>query len=82
MTGILKKFCQLRVRETTDGSDKYRGTNEVVWEEERIQALCERWAVEWKERGSVKRPVVVSFVKNLESEIKKRDEQAGLRFEE
>jgi hypothetical protein len=57
VSGILKKQCQLRVQETTDGTDAYRGTNEVIWDQERIRGLCERWGVTWTERGSVERPM-------------------------
>lgn len=78
VSGILRKFCQLRVRETTDGADTYRGTNEVVWEAERIEALCERWGVELKQRGSMKRPVVIDFNRNSPGLSKLRDEWNGM----
>jgi hypothetical protein len=53
---ILETFCQLPTRRTSDGKDEYRGTMEVVWDEVRIKSLCERFGVQWLERGSVARP--------------------------
>jgi hypothetical protein len=82
VSGILRKFCQLRVRETTDGADSYRGTNEVVWEAERIEALCERWAVDPRKRGSMKRPVVIDFNKNSPGLDRMREEWNNTRMED
>ena len=41
----------------TDGIPEYKGTNFVnmAMEEERVRGLCERWAVDWRDRGSVNR---------------------------
>ena len=82
VSGILKSVCQLRVRETTDGTDEYRGTNEIVWDEERVRALCERWGVAWKERGSEKRPVVLDLNKTPEGLKKFHEEYEAMKFEE
>lgn len=80
VSGILKSVCQLRVREVTDGMDDYRGTNEVVWDEDRIKALCERWGVPWKDRGSEKRPMdPVSASPGLKKE---RDEWNSMHLPE
>jgi len=53
----MKKFLNLKTIRATDGTPEYKGTNFVnmTVEEERVRGLCERWAVEWRERGSVKR---------------------------
>lgn len=80
VSGILKSVCQMRVRETTDGQDDYRGTNEVVWDEERVKALCERWGVAWKERGSEKRPV--DFSKTPQAFKDAREQWNNTEFKE
>lgn len=56
---ILEKYCQIATRRTSNGTDEYRGTMEVVWDELRVKSLCQRYGVEWMERGSIQRPVEV-----------------------
>jgi hypothetical protein len=54
----MKTYLNLKTIRCTDGIPQYKGTNYVNMELERdrVKGLCERWAVEWKERGSMKRP--------------------------
>ena len=61
----MKTYLNLKTIRATDGTPAYKGTNYVnmEMETERVKGLCERWAVEWRERGSVKRPQVISFLK-------------------
>jgi hypothetical protein len=49
---MLESSCQMATRRTTDGTDGYRGTMEVVWDELRVKSLCARYGVQWLERGS------------------------------
>lgn len=59
---ILRKYLQLKTIRATDGGDaEYKGTMYVEWDEERIRGLCERWGVEWLERGSLNRPKIVKL---------------------
>lgn len=55
----MKTYLNLKTIRSTDGIAAYKGTNYVNMgmELERVMGLCERWAVEWRERGSVKRPI-------------------------
>jgi len=50
----MKTYLNLKTIRATDGSPEYKGTNYVNMstEIERVRGLCERWAVEWQERGS------------------------------
>ena len=50
----------------------------MVWDEERIKALCERWGVAWRERGSMKRPVKIDFAKGSAGHDKLR--RNGIRW--
>jgi hypothetical protein len=54
----MKTYLNLKTIRCTDGIPQYKGTNYVnmTLELERVKGLCERWAVDWKERGSVQRP--------------------------
>lgn len=60
----MKTYLNLKTIRATDGIAQYKGTNYVnmTLELDRVRGLCERWAVEWKERGSVKRPPQVISV--------------------
>jgi hypothetical protein len=53
----MKTYLNLKTIRATDGIPQYKGTNYVnmEMETERVRGLCERWAVEWRERGSVDR---------------------------
>ena len=83
VSSVLEKFCQIQTRRTSDGVEGYRGTTEIVWDEARIKALCERWGVAWKERGSEERPkeTVVKFGGPGSASKKLRDEWNSMEFE-
>jgi len=55
----MKTYLNLNTIRATDGIPQYKGTYYVnmplVYPQ--VKSLCERWSVEWKQRGSVKRPV-------------------------
>lgn len=53
----MKTYLNLKTIRSTDGIPQYKGTNYVnmAMEMDRVRGLCERWAVEWKERGSIQR---------------------------
>lgn len=63
----MKTYLNLKTIRCTDGIPQYKGTNylNMSAEMDRVRGLCERWAVEWKERGSMKRPQVISVFKPL-----------------
>lgn len=64
----MKTYLNLKTIRCTDGIPQYKGTNylNMSAEMDRVRGLCERWAVEWKERGSAKRPAqVISVFKPL-----------------
>ena len=63
---VVRKYLQLETRRATDGIPGYKGTNYVIWDEERVRALCARWGVEWLERGAMKRPVPLEKVLQAE----------------
>jgi hypothetical protein len=65
ISGVMKNFLNLKTIRATDGIAAYKGTNYVnmKMEEERVRGLCERWAVEWRDRGSVGRPESVDLFK-------------------
>lgn len=72
VSSIMKKYLQLKtVRATDGGNPEYKGTMYVDWDSERIKALCERWGVEWLERGSVARPQVLDL--NQRSRAEERE---------
>jgi len=59
VSNTMKKYLQLRSERATDGANPaYKGTYFVSLgrEQERIEALCERWGVTWLERGTLERP--------------------------
>jgi hypothetical protein len=62
----MKTYLNLKTIRSTDGIPQYKGTNYVnmTLETERVKGLCERWAVEWKERGSMARPQVIDVFKS------------------
>lgn len=53
----MRTYLNLKTIRATDGISAYKGTNyvNVEVEMERLKGLCERWAVEWRERGSAER---------------------------
>jgi hypothetical protein len=57
LAATMRTYLNLKTIRCTDGIAAYKGTNYVnmALEMERVRGLCERWAVEWKERGSVER---------------------------
>lgn len=90
ITDIFKKYLNLKTIRSTDGVEEYKGTSYVnmLSEMERVKGLCERWGVEWRERGSLagdvsaeeawmKRPVVqlVSFDETPDRGFKKARKQ-------
>lgn len=72
----MKTYLNLKTIRSTDGIPEYKGTNyfSMGMEKERVQGLCERWAVEWKERGSAARSQVMNIFKPSEGINKMREE--------
>lgn len=80
LSHTMKTYLNLKTVRATDGTPEYKGTNYVnmAMEEERVRGLCERWAVEWRERGSMKRPVLFNLNKELPGHTKLREEWNGM----
>jgi hypothetical protein len=80
IAGVMKKYLNVKTIRSTDGIPAYKGTNFVnmAMETERVKGLCERWAVEWRERGSVKRPMVLDLNKPSPGIDKLREEWNGM----
>jgi hypothetical protein len=55
VSDTVRKYLQLKVLRATDGEKGRKGTNYVVWDQERVDALCERFGVEMVGRGSLKK---------------------------
>lgn len=57
LSHTMKTYLNLRTIRATDGIAQYKGTSYVnmAAEIERVKGLCERWAVEWREPGTVNR---------------------------
>lgn len=55
ITPVFKKYLNIKSIRATDGIPEYKGTRyvDMTVEIERVKGLCERWGVEWLERGSV-----------------------------
>jgi len=72
----MKVYLNLKTIRCTDGIPEYKGTNyfSMAMEEERVRGLCERWAVEWKQRGSVLRSQVIDVFKSSEGLNQMREE--------
>ena len=72
----MKTYLNLKTIRCTDGIPEYKGTNyfSMGMEKERVQGLCERWAVEWKERGSASRSQNMNIFKSSDGINKMRDE--------
>lgn len=72
----MKTYLNLKTIRATDGIPEYKGTKyfSMGMEKERVQGLCERWAVEWKERGSASRSQNMNIFKTSEGINKMRDE--------
>ena len=79
----MKTYLNLKTIRCTDGTPEYKGTNyfSMAMEEERVRGLCERWAVEWKERGSVARSQVIDIFQPSEGLNKKREEWKNTKFQ-
>jgi hypothetical protein len=79
----MKTYLNLKTIRCTDGIPQYKGTNYVnmTLELERVKGLCERWAVEWKERGSMQRPAVINFMKSSEGITQLRTEWKSMEME-
>lgn len=78
----MKTYLNLKTIRSTDGIAAYKGTNYVnmAMELERVKGLCERWAVEWKERGSVERPQVLDVLGGPDVFDEKREKWKNTRF--
>ena len=70
LTYVMKTFLNLKSIRSTDGVAEYKGTSYVNMEAEleRVKGLCERWAVDWREHGTLARPGAdqVDFTKSSE----------------
>ena len=55
LTKTFEKYLNLKRTRASDGEPDYKGTMYIDMEAEieRVKALCERWGVEWRERGSL-----------------------------
>lgn len=60
LSHTMKQYLNLKTVRATDGTPEYKGTNYVnmAAEMDRVRGLCERWAVDWRERGSVPRGAI------------------------
>ena len=79
----MKTYLNLKTIRSTDGIPEYKGTNYVnmAVETERVKGLCERWAVEWRERGSVERPQVIDVFKTSPGLAEEREKWNALKLE-
>ncbi len=75
LSKTMKTYLNLKTVRATDGIDAYKGTYYVnmAVEKERVKGLCERWAVEWRERGSVPRAVKIDFMSHSDGFEKERE---------
>ena len=57
ITPVFKKYLNIKTVRATSGTPEYKGTKfvDMTAELERVKGLCDRWGVEWRERGSVAR---------------------------
>jgi hypothetical protein len=80
IAGIMKKWLNLKTIRATDGTPEYKGTNYVnmAMEMERVKGLCERWAVEWRERSSVNKPRMLDLNKTPDAHVQLRNEWNGM----
>jgi len=76
--GVMKKNLNIQSERSTSGSKNYKGTAFVKWDEPRIRGLCTRWDVEWLERGSVGRPILVSLSGGVFKSEEVSYDQSGL----
>lgn len=81
IASVMKKYLNLKTIRATDGTPQYKGTNYVnmAVEMERVKGLCERWAVEWRERGSVNKPRVIDLMKTPEAHTQLRNEWNAMK---
>ena len=63
VSSIMDKFLQLRTHRATDGLPDYKGTMYIDMNRDslRVQALAERWGIEFLNRSSVQRPVRINL---------------------
>lgn len=82
VASTMKTYLNLKTIRATDGIPEYKGTNYVnmTMETERVKGLCERWAVEWRERGSASRSQVIDVFKSSEGINKMREEWKNTEF--
>jgi hypothetical protein len=55
------KYLNLHTLRSTSGPASYKGTMYLEWDETRMRALCERWGIEYLQRGSLLRPKVINL---------------------
>lgn len=79
----MKKYLNLKTVRCTDGIPEYKGTNyfSMNMEDERVRGLCERWAVEWRERGSASRSQVIDIFKSSDGINEMREKWQNTKFE-
>jgi hypothetical protein len=79
----MKTYLNLKTIRSTDGIPQYKGTNYVNMELEleRVKGLCERWAVEWKERGSMTRAAMINVMGSSDGIKKMRDDWHNTEME-
>ena len=72
----MKTYLNLKTIRATDGVPEYKGTNyfSMSMEKERVQGLCERWAVTWRERASEPRSQVINIFQSSEGINKMRED--------
>jgi hypothetical protein len=82
LAGTMKNYLNLKTVRSTDGTPEYKGTNyfSMAMEEDRVRGLCERWAVEWKERGSASRSQNMDIFKPSAGVQKMRDEWKNTQY--
>jgi hypothetical protein len=80
ISSTMKKYLNVKTVRATDGTPEYKGTFYVNMgmETERLKGLCERWSVEWRERGSVNRPMILDLNKTPDAHVKLRSEWNGM----
>lgn len=84
LSHTMKTYLNLRTIRATDGIPEYKGTSYVnmAMELERVKGLCERWAVEWRERSSLVKPgsTQIDFTKSSPGINKLREEWQNTEF--
>ena len=80
----MRTYLNLKTIRSTDGIAEYKGTNYVNMgmEVERVKGLCERWAVEWRERGSVSRVVKIDLISHSDGLTQRREQWNNMKMGE